>query len=61
MFSETSGNKLPVTQKNIMPTIQGAIVTAEGANDATVKTNIINAVQAVTGLSLDRVQVFEMQ
>lgn len=61
VFSESSGNKVPVTQKNIMPTIQGAIITAEGASDATVKTNIINAVGAVTGLSIDKVQVFEMQ
>ncbi len=42
-----------------MPTIQGAIITAEGAKDANVKTNIINAVGAVTGLSIDKIQVFE--
>lgn len=61
VFSESSGNKEPVTQKNVMPIIQGAIITAEGANDATVRTNIINAVGAVTGLTIDKVQVFEMQ
>ena len=44
-----------------MPTIQGAIVTAEGAGNATVKTNIINAVGAVTGLSIDKIQVFELE
>lgn len=61
VFSEKSGSKEPVTQKNIMPVIQGAIITAEGASDATVKTNIINAVSSVTGLSIDKVQVFEKQ
>lgn len=61
VFSEKSGNKDPVTQKTIMPTIQGAIVTAEGAGNATVKTNIINAVGAVTGLSMDKIQVFELE
>ena len=61
IFSESSGNKEPVTQKTTMPVIQGAIITAEGAKDATVKTNIINAVGAVTGLSIDKVQVFEME
>ncbi len=61
VFSESSGSKEPVTQKTIMPTIQGAIITAEGASDATVKTNIINAVGAVTGLSIDKIQVFEIQ
>ena len=61
VFSESSGNKEPVTQKNIMPTIQGAIITAYGAKDANVRTNIINAVGAVTGLSIDKIQVFETE
>lgn len=61
VFSENSNNKEPVTQRTTMPIVQGAIVTAEGAGDATVKTNIINAVQAVTGLSLDKIQVFEKE
>ena len=61
VFTEKSGIKDPVIQKTVMPVIEGAIITAEGASDASVKTNIINAVQAVTGLTIDRVQVFEMQ
>ena len=61
VFSEKSGNKEPVTQKTVMPTIQVAIVTAEGANNAEVKTNIINAVGAVTGLTIDKIQVFELE
>lgn len=59
VFSESSGQKQPVTEKTVMPTIRGAIITAEGAKDANVKTNIINAVGAVTGLSIDKIQVFE--
>ena len=61
VFTEKSGIKDPVIQKTVMPVIEGAIITAEGASDASVKTNIINAVQAVTGLTIDRIQVFEMQ
>ena len=61
VFSENSNIKEPVTQKTTMPIVQGAIVTAEGAEDATIKTNIINAVQAATGLSLDKIQVFEKE
>ena len=61
VFSENSGTKEPVTKKTIMPVIQGAIVTARGAGNATVKTNIINALQALTGLSADKIQVFEME
>lgn len=61
VFSEHSGEKNPVTQKTQMPTIQGAIITAEGASDANVRTNIVNGVCAITGLSIDKIQVFEMQ
>ena len=61
IYSEESGDKKPVTEKVRMPTIQGAIITAEGASNSTVKTNIVNAVQAATGLSIDKIQVFEMK
>lgn len=59
VFSEKSNEKSPITQKNVMPVVQGAIVTAQGAGDATIKTNIINAVQAATGLTINQIQVFE--
>lgn len=61
VFSEDSGKKEPVTQKTTMPTIQGAIITAEGGSDAKIKTDIISAVEAVTGLAVDKIQVFEMK
>ena len=61
VFSENSGSKEVITQKTLMPTIQGAIITAEGAKDVSVKTNIIDAVCAVTGLSIDKIQVFEIE
>ena len=44
-----------------MPSIEGAIVTAEGAKNANVRTNIINAVKSATGLSIDKIQVFEQE
>ena len=61
IFSEKEGNQVPMTQKIIMPTIEGAIVTAQGAKNANVKTNIVNAVKSATGLSIDKIQVFEME
>ena len=60
IYSENSGTKTPVTQKVTNPTIEGAIVTAEGANDSNVKASIINAVSAATGLSFHKIQVFKM-
>ena len=60
IYEEKDGEKTLVTQSTISPKIEGAIITAEGANDATVKTNIIQAVEAVTGLATHKIQVFKM-
>lgn len=49
-----------VTEKIIMPKIEGAIITAKGAGNSTTKSNIISAVEAVTGLATHKIQVFEM-
>lgn len=61
IMEEEGSNLSPVTQKIKMPTIEGAIITATGAGNAEVKTNIINAVEAVTGLASHKIQVFEMK
>lgn len=60
IYQEEDGKKTPITQKIIQPKIEGAIITAQGANNATVKTNVIQAVEAVTGLATHKIQVFEM-
>ena len=60
IYEEKNGQKTPITQKVIMPKIEGAIVTAEGASNPSIKTNIIQAVSAATGISTYRIQVFEM-
>ena len=49
-----------IVQKKISPKIEGAIITATGANNSNVKANIIQAVAAVTGIATYKVQVFEM-
>lgn len=61
IYKEENGEKIPITQKVIQPKIEGAIITAKGANNANTKTNIIQAVEAVTGLATHKIQVFEMQ
>ena len=55
----TNGSEIE-TQTVINPVVKGAIVIAEGASNATVKTNIVSAVEAITGLATYKVQVFEM-
>ncbi len=50
-----------IVQKTKSPKIEGAIIAATGANNSTVKTNIIQAVEAATGLATHKIQVFEKQ
>ena len=54
------GSNNPVTEKIVMPKIEGAIIIAEGGGDAIIKSSIIQAVSAVTGLASHKVQVFKM-
>lgn len=61
IYKEENGQKIPITEKVTMGKVEGAIIIAKGAGNTTVKTNIIQAVEAVTGLPTHKVQVFEMQ
>lgn len=60
-YTEQNGTSAPITEKVVMPTIEGAIITAEGASNGTIKANIIAATEAVTGLATHKIQVFQMQ
>lgn len=60
VYQENDGNKVPIIQKTIEPKIEGAIITAKGASNINIKTNIIQAVEAATGLATHKIQVFEM-
>lgn len=44
-----------------MPKIEGALILCKGANNSTVKTNIIQAVEALTGLANHKIQVLQME
>ena len=61
VYQEENGEKTPIIQKTVQPKIEGAIITAKGASNATVKTNIVQAVEAATGLATHKIQVFEMK
>ena len=60
-YTKESGESAPITEKVIMPTIEGAIITAEGASNGNIKADIISATQAVTGLATHKIQVFQME
>ena len=53
VYQEENGKKKPILQKTLQPKIEGANVN--------VKTNIIQAVEAATGLATHKIQVFEME
>ena len=50
-----------IVQKTRSPKIEGAIIAASGANNSSIKANIIQAVEAATGLARHKIQVFEKQ
>lgn len=60
VYTEESGGKQPITQKVVMPQVEGAVILAEGAGNAEVKNSIMQAVEAVTGLSSHKIQVFQL-
>lgn len=60
IFKENNGESIPVTKKIVMPKVEGAIITAQGGANPTIKANIVQAVATVTGISAYKVQVFEM-
>ncbi|MGN1299196.1 MAG: hypothetical protein ACI4UE_04360 [Candidatus Scatovivens sp.] len=59
ILTDSSSN--PIIQKTTYPKIEGSIIIAEGASSAEVKTSIISAVEAATGLASHKIQVFEMK
>ncbi len=61
VYSDEDGQNKPITEKVVMPVIEGAIITAQGAKDANIKTSIVSAVEAITGLAVHKIQVFEMR
>ncbi|MFA6666818.1 MAG: hypothetical protein WCS51_00410 [Bacilli bacterium] len=57
---ETSdGSSSPIVLLEIMPTITGVLIIAEGADNITVKLNIIKAVQALLGVNSGNIEVIE--
>ena len=61
VYTDSTGKGEIATQKTVSPKIEGAIVICEGANDSNVKTSIIQAVEAATGLPTHKIQVFKKQ
>ena len=60
VYTDEDGSNRPITEKIVMPVIEGAIITAQGAGNVNVKSSIVSAVEAITGIAVHKIQVFEM-
>lgn len=61
VYTDENGENKPITEKVVMPVIEGAIITAQGAENSNVKSSIVSAVEAITGLAVHKIQVFAMK
>ena len=61
IVSTGSGTQAPVTIKYIYPKYQGALVIAEGADSATVRLELLNAIAGLTGLGTDKITITKMK
>jgi stage III sporulation protein AG len=55
----SSGERIPVEIKRINPEITGAVIVADGGGNSTVRSNIINAVEALLDIPKHRIQVLK--
>ena len=53
-----NGESKPIILMEVLPTVQGVIVVASGAEDVAVKLNIYKAIQAIITISSENIQVF---
>lgn len=60
VYKEENGCKTPIIKKVVEPKIEGAVITVKGDLNSNVKANIIQAVEAVTGLPTHKICVLKM-
>ena len=59
-FTDERG-ETPVTVKRVLPVFRGAVVLCDGADDASVRLSVTQAVSTVCGIGADKVTVLKMQ
>ncbi len=55
------GDSTPIVTKKLYPQFRGALIVCQGANHATVKFEVMNAISALTGLRTDKITVVKMK
>jgi len=57
----TDNSSNPIIQTTVSPKVEGAVIIAKGASNPTIKSNIISAIEATTGVASHKIQVFTMK
>ncbi|MGN1187585.1 MAG: stage III sporulation protein AG [Lachnospiraceae bacterium] len=58
---DSDGSLTPYVTKTVYPTIAGVLVIAQGADDARVVSQIVEAVKAVLGIEANKIKVMKME
>ena len=61
VVSNGSCGETPVTVKRVLPVFRGAVVLCDGADDASVRLSVTQAVSTVCGIGADKVTVLKMK
>ncbi|MEE0155323.1 MAG: hypothetical protein UEF48_09065 [Agathobaculum butyriciproducens] len=61
VVSNGSYGETPVTVKSVLPVFRGAVVLCDGADDASVRLFVTQAVSTVCGIGADKVTVLKMK
>ena len=61
IMSEGSGKETPILIKEIYPEFRGAVIICDGADDISVRADVIASVSALTGLTSDKISVIKMK
>ncbi len=61
VFAQTGSEKQPVVQKTSWPVYRGAVVVCQGADRASVRLMIVEAVSSLTGLGSDKIRVVKLK
>lgn len=60
VFYQSGSDRLPVVQETRSPVYRGAVVVCQGADRASVRLKIVEAVSSLTGLGSDKIKVIKM-
>ena len=61
IYTEKSGEKNPLIEKSLVPTVEGVIIVGSGMESAEMQTKIATAVASVMNIGVYKVQIFNKE